>query len=101
MQTIRWGMIGCGDASPRSKWARLLQGRPFSQLVAVMRRNGALAADYAQRHGVSRWHGDADAILRAPDIDAVYVATLTDSHHDYVLRVRRRASPCTSKSPWR
>jgi len=51
-----------------------------------MRRNGALATDYARRHGVPRWHDDADAILEAPDIDAVYVATLTDSHREYVLR---------------
>jgi predicted dehydrogenase len=85
MKTIRWGMIGCGDV------AEVKSGPGFykadhSQLVAVMRRNGALAADYARRHGVPRWHDDAEAIIRAPDIDAVYIATLTDSHHDYTLR---------------
>jgi 1,5-anhydro-D-fructose reductase (1,5-anhydro-D-mannitol-forming) len=44
MKTIRWGMVGCGDV------AEIKSGPGFykadhSQLVAVMRRNGALAAD--------------------------------------------------------
>ena len=85
MKTIRWGMIGCGDV------AEIKSGPGFykaghSTLVAVMRRNGKLAEDYARRHGVGRWSADAEDILRAPDIDAVYIATLTDSHRDYTLR---------------
>ena len=88
MKTIRWGMIGCGDV------AEVKSGPGFykadhSSLVAVMRRNGALAADYARRHGVARWSDDAESIIRAADIDAVYIATLTDSHRDYTLRCAR------------
>jgi len=70
-----------------------------SELVAVMRRNGALAADYARRHGVSRWHDDAEAILRAPDIDAVYIATLTDTHRDYTLRCAAAGKPVYVEKP--
>src|SRR5258705_1735712 len=85
MRTIRWGMIGCGDVTEGT--SGLGFGKPaHSELVAVMRRNGALAADYARRHGVARWHDDAEAIISAPDIDAVYIATLTDSHRHYTLR---------------
>jgi 1,5-anhydro-D-fructose reductase (1,5-anhydro-D-mannitol-forming) len=85
MKTVRWGMIGCGDV------AEVKSGPGFykadhSALVAVMRRDGKLAADYARRHGVGRWSDDAEDILRAPDIDAVYIATLTDSHREYTLR---------------
>jgi predicted dehydrogenase len=98
MKTIRWGMIGCGDV------AEIKSGPGFykadrSRLVAVMRRNGALAADYARRHGVERWHDDADAIIRAPDIDAVYVATLTDSHREYVLRCAAAGKPVYVEKP--
>ncbi len=85
MRTIRWGMIGCGDV------AEIKSGPAFykaehSDLVAVMRRDGALAAEFARRHGVRRWHDDADAIIRAPDIDAVYIATRPDTHREYALR---------------
>ena len=85
MRTIRWGIIGCGDVTEKKSGPAFAKAA-HSQLLAVMRRNGALAADYARRHGVPRWHDDADAILEAPDIDAVYIATLTDSHREYTLR---------------
>src|SRR5947207_6563790 len=84
MKTIRWGMIGCGDVTERKSGPGFAKAAS-SELIAVMRRNGALAEDYARRHGVPRWHDDADAIIHAPDIDAVYVATLTDSHCEYTL----------------
>src|ERR1700704_6066036 len=85
MKTIRWGMIGCGDVAEIKSGPGLYKAS-HSKLVAVMRRNGLLAADFARRHGVPRWHDDADAIIEAPDIDAVYIATLNDTHPDYGLR---------------
>ncbi len=85
MKTIRWGMIGCGDVTEVKSGPGFYKAAN-SQLVAVMRRNGALAEDYARRHDVPRWHDDAEAIICAPDIDAVYVATMPDTHRDYTLR---------------
>jgi len=98
MKIIRWGMIGCGDV------AEVKSGPGFykaanSSLIAVMRRNGALAADYARRHGVARWHDDAEAIITASDIDAVYIATLTDSHRDYTLRCAAAGKPVYVEKP--
>ena len=98
MKTIRWGMIGCGDV------AEVKSGPGFykaanSTLVAVMRRNGSLAEDFARRHGVARWHADADAIIDAPDIDAVYIATLTDTHRDYTLRCAAAGKPVYVEKP--
>ena len=98
MKTVRWGMIGCGDVTEVKSGPGFYKAEN-STLVAVMRRNGELAADYAQRHGVPRWHDDANAILEAPDIDAVYVATLTDSHCDYVLRCAAAGKPVYVEKP--
>lgn len=98
MKAIRWGIIGCGDVT-EVKSGPALSRASHSQLVAVMRRNGALAADYARRHGVPRWHDDADAIIRAPDIDAVYVATTPDSHRDLVLRCAAARKPVLVEKP--
>jgi predicted dehydrogenase len=85
MKTIRWGMIGCGEVAEVKSGPGFYKARN-SRLNAVMRRNGALAADFARRHRVPRSHDDADAIIGADDIDAVYIATLTDTHRDYTLR---------------
>ena len=58
-----------------------------------------MAADYARRHGVARWHDDADAIIGAPDIDAVYVATMPDTHRDYALRCAAAGKPVLVEKP--
>ena len=60
--TIRWGILGCGDVTEVKSGPGFQKSRD-SQLVAVMRRNGALAADYAQRHGVPRSYDDARALV--------------------------------------
>ena len=60
--TIRWGIIGCGDVT-EVKSGPGFQKAEGSRLVAVMRRNGALARDYASRHGVPRWYDTADALM--------------------------------------
>jgi predicted dehydrogenase len=98
MRTIRWGMIGCGDVAEVKSGPGFYKA-PHSSLVAVMRRNGALAEDFARRHGVARWHDDADAIIEAPDIDAVYIATHTDTHHDYTLRCAAAGKPVYVEKP--
>src|SRR4030095_11908881 len=98
MNEIRWGMIGCGDVTEVKSGPGFYKAEN-SQLVAVMRRNGALAAEYARRHGVPRWHDDADAIIGAPDIDAVYIATLTDSPREYALRCAAAGKPVYVEKP--
>ena len=95
---IRWGIIGCGDVT-EVKSGPGFQKADGSALVAVMRRNGALAADYARRHGVPRWYDDADALIHDPAVDAVYVATPPDSHMDYALRVARAGKPVYVEKP--
>ena len=61
MQTIRWGIIGCGDVTEVKSGPGFRKAQD-SALVAVMRRDGAKAADYARRHGVPRWYDDADKL---------------------------------------
>ena len=46
-QTIRWGIIGCGDVT-EVKSGPALKLASNSSLVAVMRRNGALAQDFTK-----------------------------------------------------
>jgi predicted dehydrogenase len=85
MKTIRWGMIGCGEVA-ETKSGPALYRATNSQLVAVADRNAPRAEAFARRHGVVRWHDDVGALMHAPDIDIVYIATMTESHKDLVLR---------------
>jgi predicted dehydrogenase len=95
---IRWGIIGCGDVT-EVKSGPGFQKSTGSKLVAVMRRNAALAEDYARRHGVPKWYSDADALINDPEVDAVYVATPPGSHLEYALRVAAAGKPCHVEKP--
>jgi predicted dehydrogenase len=95
---VRWGIIGCGDVT-EVKSGPGFQRAEGSTLVAVMRRNGALAADYARRHGVARSYDSADALISDPDVDAVYIATPPGSHEDYALAVAAAGKPAYVEKP--
>lgn len=98
MRTIRWGIIGCGDVT-EVKSGPGFQKAEHSQLVAVMRRTGHLAQDYAQRHGVPKWYDDAQALIDDPEVDAVYIATPPASHKEYVLRCAQAGKPVYVEKP--
>ncbi len=98
MQTIRWGIIGCGDVT-EVKSGPAFSKIPNSQLVAVMRRDAAKAQDYARRHGVPKWYADATALINDPEVDAIYIATPPGSHHDYTLQVAAAGKPVYVEKP--
>ena len=98
MQKVRWGIIGVGDVTEK-KSGPGFQNAERSELIAVMRRSTDKAADYARRHGVPRWYDDADKLINDPEVDAVYIATPPDSHHDYTLKVAAAGKPVYVEKP--
>lgn len=98
MKTIRWGIIGCGDVTEVKSGPGFAKAER-SALVAVMRRNGALARDYAQRHGVPRWYDDAAALIADPEVDAIYVATPPSAHKEYTLAAAAAGKPVYVEKP--
>jgi predicted dehydrogenase len=97
-RTIRWGIIGCGDVT-ESKSGPAFQKARDSSLVAVMRRTGALARDYAQRHGVPRWYDDAEALIGDKEVDAVYIATPPAAHACLAMACARAGKPAYVEKP--
>jgi len=84
MDTIKWGIIGCGNVTER-KSGQAYNKVPNSKLVAVMRRNAEKAADYAARHHVDRWYSDAEELLNDREVNAVSVATPPAFHLEYAI----------------
>ncbi len=97
-EKVRWGIIGCGDVT-EVKSGPAFQKSKNSELVAVMRRTGELAKDYAQRHNVPKWYDDADALINDPDVDAVYIATPPSSHKEYTIKVAKAGKPVYVEKP--
>lgn len=84
MNTINWGIIGCGDVT-EIKSGPAFNKVPNSKLVAVMRRNADKAADYAKRHQIPRWYIDADKLINDAEVNAIYIATPPSLHEQYAL----------------
>ncbi len=98
MQSIRWGMIGCGDVT-EVKSGPAFQKAAGSELVAVMRRDRAKAEDYARRHGVARFYNRAEDLIHDAGVDAVYIATPPSSHCELALEVVAEGKPCLVEKP--
>jgi predicted dehydrogenase len=79
--TIRWGVVGAGNIAHR--FARGLAFVPGGQLAGVWSRRAETTQAFAAEFGVHA-HESFDALLA--DIDALYIATMQDSHPEYALR---------------
>jgi predicted dehydrogenase len=98
METVRWGMIGCGEVTETKSGPGFYKAEN-SALVAVMARNRDKAVDYARRHGVTRVYERAADLIQAPEVDAVYVATPPSSHLEFGLMVAAVGKPCLMEKP--
>ncbi|MDS9472476.1 Gfo/Idh/MocA family protein [Sporosarcina pasteurii] len=98
MKKVRWGIIGCGDVT-EVKSGPAFQKVENSELVAVMRRTGHLAKDYAERHGVPKWYDDADNLINDPEVDAIYIATPPSSHKEYAIKAAKAGKPIYVEKP--
>jgi len=98
MDKIFWGIIGCGDVT-ELKSGPAFNKIPNSQLMAVMRRDGQKAKDYALRHNIPKWYANADELINDPDINAIYVATPPQSHAEYAIKAMQAGKPVYVEKP--
>ena len=97
-EDIRWGILGCGDVT-EIKSGPALQQAEGSTVVAVMRRTGRLAKDYAQRHQVPTWYDRADQLINDPNVNAIYIATPPGSHQEYAFQAAQAGKPAYVEKP--
>jgi predicted dehydrogenase len=95
---INWGIIGCGNVT-EVKSGPAFNKVKDSELVAVMRRDAAMAEDYAKRHKVPKFYNDASDLINDPDINAVYVATPPASHAGYAIMSINAGKPVYIEKP--
>lgn len=96
-ENIRWGIVGCGTVCEKSSAA--LKLAPGSDLIAVMRRDGEKAEEFAKRHGVKKFYTSASDLINDDEVDAVYIATPTGSHKELAAMVAAAGKPCLVEKP--
>lgn len=95
---VKWGILGVGNVC-EVKSAPAMNKIPNSEIVAVMRRNGEKAADFANRHGVPKWYDDAEKLINDPEVNAIYIATPPNAHTELALKVAEAGKPAYIEKP--
>ncbi|KVO82542.1 oxidoreductase [Burkholderia ubonensis] len=80
-RAVRFGIVGAGSIARR--FAQSLAHVPGAALAGVWARRADAAAAFCATHGGTP-AASLDALL-ASDVDAIYIATLHDSHAEYAL----------------
>jgi 1,5-anhydro-D-fructose reductase (1,5-anhydro-D-mannitol-forming) len=81
---LRWGIIGLGWVSGDFV-APGMKKSPGSQIAACLGSSLDKGKVFAERFGVPRVHATLDAMLRDPEVDAVYIATPNAMHAEGVI----------------
>ena len=95
---VPWGIIGAGDISHRVM-APAMRASACSELVAVMRTTQAGADEFAHEHGARRAYDNVDALVRDPEVQAVYVSTPVDQHCPNTLAAAARGKHVLCEKP--
>lgn len=82
--TIRWALLGPGRHGERSVVPAMKRAEA-TELVAVLSRDAARGAAFANTHGIAKVYTALDQMLRDPDIDAIYDASPDGLHAPHAI----------------
>ncbi|MGH9087874.1 MAG: Gfo/Idh/MocA family oxidoreductase, partial [Acidimicrobiales bacterium] len=81
---FRWGLVGLGKIAD-TEIAPGIAGLEGHELSVVVSRDQAKADAFAAAHGAGRGTTSYEEMLRADDVDAVYIATPNGLHAEQVI----------------
>ncbi|OKS87860.1 Gfo/Idh/MocA family protein [Mucilaginibacter polytrichastri] len=93
---VRWGIIGTGRISHR--FMQGLATVKTATLTGAWSRRAAPVAEFITQYG-GRAFASVDELLAASDIDAVYIATLPDSHMQYSIAALKAGKHMLCEKP--
>jgi 1,5-anhydro-D-fructose reductase (1,5-anhydro-D-mannitol-forming) len=96
---VRWGLVGLGWAATDFVAPAIVKSAG-SRLAACLGSSLAKGHAFAERFGVERVHGDLEALVHDPDVDAVYIALPNALHHAAVLAAARGNKPVLCEKPF-
>lgn len=97
-QTIKWGIIGCGDVC-KVKAGPTFNNIPGSELHAVCRRDAEKAEQFAVAFNAPHWYPSMESLLENSHVNAVYIATPPSSHLALALKAAEAGLPALVEKP--
>ena len=95
---IRWGIIGAGWIG--SVFAQDVAAYSSGVMAGVAARDPERARAFAQEFGVERAYDSYEDLVAAPDIDAVYVATVHPAHEEAAILAIEAGKPVLVEKPF-
>jgi predicted dehydrogenase len=83
METIRWGILGCGRIA--RKFAADLALVENAKLSAVGARQIEHARAFSNEFPASHVHGSYEELVSDPEVDVIYIASPHALHHEHTL----------------
>lgn len=81
---VRWGILGAGNIAHR--FAASLARESDCRLVAISGRNPEKLKQFAARFGEPVWYTDHEALIRDPQVDAIYLALPHGLHREWAVK---------------
>nr|CAA9272338.1 hypothetical protein AVDCRST_MAG63-3017 [uncultured Armatimonadetes bacterium] len=95
---VRFGILGAAAIAPRAL-IRPARAVPDVEVVAVAARDEKRARAFAAAHAVSAVHATYQALIDAPDIDAVYIPLPNALHAEWSVRALRAGKHVLCEKP--
>ncbi|MCA1368844.1 Gfo/Idh/MocA family oxidoreductase [Bradyrhizobium sp. BRP14] len=94
---IRWGLIGASTIA--REWVIGAIRAAGGEVTSVMSSSAERGAAYAAENGIGKAVTNADELVGDPDVDAVYISTTNELHHDQALAAIRAGKHVLCEKP--
>ena len=95
---IKVGIVGCG-AIGRDHCRRIMDTVPGARVVAVSDYVKEAADETAKAYDIRSYGNDCDAMIADKEVEAVLIASIDSTHHDYVMKTLAQEKWCFCEKP--
>jgi xylose dehydrogenase (NAD/NADP) len=95
---VRWGILGCAGIAERAL-IPAIRSSATGELAGIASRDKIKARDWASRFNISRAYNDYAALLKDPEIDAVYIPLANHLHGPWTLRALKAGKHVLCEKP--
>ena len=96
--TLGIALLGTGNIAEHA-FVPAVQAVDEARLVAVLSRDKARGAAFAQQYGIPEVYDNLEALLRSPQVDAVIVATPDATHEPQVIAAAQAGKHVLCEKP--
>ena len=100
MKKVRFGIIGCGKIAQKNHIPGLLTNAKDAEIVAMYDIKPGKAEALAEQYGLKvKFYKSEKAILAAPDVDAVIIATPNSCHYPQTIHALKAGKHVLVEKP--